>query len=284
MIPANFDYESPRTLGEALALLASREEARVLAGGHSLLPAMKLRFAQPPLLVDLGRIPGLSYIRDARDSIAIGAMTTHAEITGCDLLAAHSPLLAQAAATIGDVQVRNRGTIGGSLAHSDPAADYPAAILALDADLVATSDRGERTIPAQEFFTGLFSTDLKAGEILTEIRIPKTDGLGTAYRKFHHPASGFAVVGVAAIVKRRNGKIDRASVGITGVAENAYRAKAVEEALTNQPSSAIVWAAAHAAEGMEGLSDTFASAEYRQHVAEVYTRRALDAAYVAAEK
>ena len=189
MIPAAFEYESPRTLGEALALLASRADAKLLAGGHSLLPAMKLRVAAPATLIDLGRIDGLSYVRNAGDKIAIGAMTTHAEITGCDLLQMASPLLAETASHIGDVQVRNRGTIGGSLAHADPAADYPAAILALNAEMVAMSDRGERVIAAKNFFTGLMTSALRANEILTEIRVPKTPGAGTAYKKFHHPAS-----------------------------------------------------------------------------------------------
>src|SRR5689334_20919338 len=201
MIPANFDYESPRTLSEALSLLASHEDAKILAGGHSLLPAMKLRLAQPPLLVDIGRVGGLSYIREAGDRIAIGAMTVHAEIAASKLLHQSSPLLALAAAQIGDTQVRNRGTIGGSLAQAHPAADYPAAVQALDADLVTHSRSGERVIPASKFFSGMFTTDLKHDEILTEIRIPKTVGEGVAYKKHHHPASGYAVVGVAVRVK-----------------------------------------------------------------------------------
>ena len=284
MIPASFEYESPRTLGEALSLLASRADAKLLAGGHSLLPAMKLRVAAPATLIDLGRISGLSYIRNAGDKIAIGAMTTHAEIAGCDLLTAASPLLAETAGHIGDVQVRNRGTIGGSLAHADPAADYPAAILALNAEMVAMSDRGERVIAAKNFFTGLMTTALRPHEILTEIRIPKTSGAGTAYKKFHHPASGFAVVGVAAVVKLRGGNIESAAVGITGVGVNAYRASAVEAALRGKPLSAIAHAAGKAAGKGETLSDTYASAEYRRHLAQVFTRRALQAAAEAARK
>jgi carbon-monoxide dehydrogenase medium subunit len=284
MIPASFDYESPRTLGEALALLASRADAKLLAGGHSLLPAMKLRVAAPATLIDLGRIAGLSYIRNAGDRIAIGAMTTHAEIAGCDLLHAASPLLAETAAHIGDVQVRNRGTIGGSLAHADPAADYPAAILALDAEMVAMSERGERILPARKFFTGLMTTALHPNEILTEVRIPKTSGAGTAYNKFHHPASGFAVVGVAAVVKLRGGNVESAAVGITGVGVHAYRATAVEAALRGKPLSAIANAAEKAAGKVEALSDPYASADYRRHLAEVFTRRALEAAAQAAGK
>jgi len=284
MIPAAFEYESPRTLGEALALLASRADAKLLAGGHSLLPAMKLRVAAPATLIDLGRISGLSYVRNAGQQVAIGAMTTHAEIAGCDLLHAASPLLAETATHIGDVQVRNRGTIGGSLAHADPAADYPAAILALDAEMVAMSERGERVIPARKFFTGLMTTALRPSEILTEIRVPKTVGAGTAYKKFHHPASGFAVVGVAAVVKLRRGNIESAAIGITGVGVHAYRAAAVEAALRGKPLSAIATAAEKAAGKVEALGDPYASAEYRRHLAEVFTRRALEAAAKAAGK
>ncbi|MDP9263878.1 MAG: xanthine dehydrogenase family protein subunit M [Acidobacteriota bacterium] len=286
MIPAAFDYESPRTLGEALSLLASRADAKLLAGGHSLLPAMKLRVAAPATLIDLGRIAGLSYIRNAGEQIAIGAMTTHAEIAGSDLLHAASPLLAETAAHIGDVQVRNRGTLGGSLAHADPAADYPAAILALDAEMVAMSERGERIIPARKFFTGLLTTALRANEILTEVRVPKTSGAGTAYKKFHHPASGFAVVGVAAVVRLRRGNVESAAVGITGVGVHAYRAAAVEAALRGKLLSAIgiTHAAEKAAGKIEALGDSYASAEYRRHLAQVFTRRALEAAVKAAGK
>ena len=208
MIAAPFDYESPRTLHEALELLSANADAKLLAGGHSLLPAMKLRVSQPPLLVDLGRIAGLSYVREAGERIAIGGMTTHADVAASEVLLRQSPLLAQTARHIGDVQVRNRGTIGGSLAHADPAADYPAAILALDAELIATSRDGQRTIAAKDFFEGLFTTALQPNEILTEIRVPKTAGAGTAYEKFHHPASGFAVVGVAAVVTTNGGNIE----------------------------------------------------------------------------
>jgi len=173
MIPANFDYESPSTLAEALKLLASREDAKVLAGGHSLLPAMKLRLAQPALLVDIGRIDGLSYIRESNDQILIGAMTTHADIASSKLLQRSSPLLSQAATQIGDTQVRNRGTIGGSLAQAHPGADYPAAVLALDAQIVATGPSGERVIAATDFFTGMFTTALRPDEIIPKSACPR---------------------------------------------------------------------------------------------------------------
>jgi carbon-monoxide dehydrogenase medium subunit len=278
MIPAAFNYESPRTLGEALALLESNPEAKLLAGGHSLLPAMKLRLATPPALIDLGRIPDLDYIRDAGDHVAIGALTPHAAVASSDLLRRMSPLMTEAADSIGDVQVRNRGTLGGSLAQAHPNADYPAAILALDAQIVALSRAGDRVIPASEFFTGIFATALNEKEIITEVRIPKTTAQGVAYRKFAHPASGYAVVGVAAVVRKRGNTIDWGSVGITGVGEIAYRATAVENALKGQPVSAIADAARYAADGIEALGDTFASPDYRRHLATVFTRRALEAA------
>ncbi len=278
MIPASFDYESPRTLDEALSLLTSRDDAKLLAGGHSLLPTMKLRLAAPALLVDLGRVSGLNYIRDAGEKIAIGAMTTHAEIASSDLLHRNSPLLASAAAEIGDVQVRNRGTIGGSLAQAHPSADYPAAILALDAEIVARSKNGERVIPARDFFTGMFTTTLRPDEIITEIRVPKTNGDATAYRKFHHPASGYAVVGVAVLLKTAGVKIENAAIGITGLSQNAYRATAVEQALRGKTAEAIATAAEHAADGAEPMGDTYASRDYRQHLARVMTRRALEQA------
>jgi aerobic carbon-monoxide dehydrogenase medium subunit len=278
MIPASFDYESPHTLSEALNLLADREDAKVLAGGHSLLPAMKLRLAAPPLLVDIGRISGLSYVREGGDRILIGAMTTHAEVVRSEVLHRSSPLLALAAGQIGDIQVRNRGTIGGSLAQAHPAADYPAAVLALDAEIVAHSRSGERVIPAAKFFEGMFTTALRNDEIITEVRVPKTAGEGVAYRKFHHPASGYAVVGVAVRLRKSGGNIESAAVGITGVGPVAYRAAGVESALRGKPLSAVAGAALHAADGVEVLGDYFASAPYRKHLAEVFTRRTLAAA------
>ena len=285
MIPASFDYESPKTLNEAISLLASREDAKLLAGGHSLLPAMKLRLASPALLIDLGRIGGLDYIRDAGDAINIGALTTHATVAASQLLHTSSPLLAQAAENIGDIQVRNRGTIGGSLAQAHPSADYPAAVLALDAQIAVASKSGERVIPARKFFTGMFTTALRPDEIITEIRVPKTAGAGTVYKKFAHPASGYAVVGVAVVVRgASSSKIDDVAVGITGVGEIAFRATAVEDALRGKPASAIPEAAKHAADKIEALGDNYASADYRRHLAQVYTRRALQEALSAKRK
>ncbi|PYY08663.1 MAG: carbon monoxide dehydrogenase [Acidobacteria bacterium] len=284
MIPANFDYESPRTLSEALDLLASRQDAKILAGGHSLLPAMKLRLAAPSVVVDLGRIAGLNHIRESGDRIVIGAMTPHADVASSKILHVACPLLAQAASQIGDVQVRNRGTIGGSLAAAHPAADYPAAVLALDAEIMAVSRSGERSLPATKFFTGMFTTELRPDEIITEVRVPRTEGASVAYKKFHHPASGYAVVGVAVRIKKAGTRIDSAAISITGVGHIAYRATAVENALRGKPLGVIAEAAAHAAEGVEVLSDYYASAEYRRHLATVFTRRALEQALEASGK
>jgi carbon-monoxide dehydrogenase medium subunit len=278
MITANFDYESPRTLGEALDLLSSREDAKILAGGHSLLPAMKLRLAQPTLLVDIGRIGGLNYIRESGDQVRIGALTTHAEVAASPLLRQVSPLLALTASQVGDTQVRNRGTLGGSLAQAHPAADYPAAVLTLDAEIVTQSRSGERVLPIANFFTGMFSTQLRRDEILTEVRVPRTTGENVAYKKFHHPASGYAVVGVAVRLKLSGAKIVSAAVGISGVSDSAYRATAVEIALRGKPTSAIAGAAKQAARGVEVIGDVYASAPYRQHLVTVIARRALEQA------
>lgn len=283
MIPAAFEYHAPKSVDEALRLLERHgDEAKLLAGGHSLLPLMKLRLASPRYVIDLGRVRGLSYIREEDGHIAIGALTSHAEVESSALLREKCPLLSETAAEIGDVQVRNRGTIGGSLAHADPAADYPAAILALDAEIMATSSSGTRTIPATEFFVDLLTTQLRPGEILTEVRVPVlAANTGTAYRKLHQPASGFAIVGVAArITLGSGGKIEDVAVGITGLGAKAYRASSVEKALRGKvPTPKLLSdAAARAAQGVEPLSDIHASAEYRREMAAVYTRRALERA------
>jgi len=286
MIPAQFDYARANTLDEALNLLAQNEDAKILAGGHSLIPAMKLRLTQPPLLVDIGRIKDLSYIREEDGQIRIGAMTTHYQIESSDLLKAICPLLPECASHIGDMQVRNKGTIGGSLAHSDPAADWPAAILALNAELVAVSKNGERTIKADNFFVDLLTTALEPGEILREIRLNK-NGTHQAYVKMPHPASGFAVVGVAAnLTMNGSNECQSASIGITGVSSKAYRASAVESALNGASlnDDTIQSAAAHATDGEDLNGDLFASADYRRHLAEVFTRRAIQAAAIGAAK
>src|SRR5258705_9152710 len=241
MIPAAFDYQAPATIDEALSLLAANpDEAKILAGGHSLIPAMKLRLAQPGLLIDIGRIKDLAYIREEGDQIAIGATTTHYQIESSALLQKICPLLPECAGHIGDVQVRNKGTIGGSVAHSDPAGDWPAAIIALNAQMVAVGANGERTINADDFFVDLLTIALTPGEILREIRVPKPSGRFVhSYQKVRHPASGFAVVGIAlAVGVGADGTCETASVGVTGVASKAYRAAAVEAALKGQKLNA----------------------------------------------
>jgi carbon-monoxide dehydrogenase medium subunit len=281
MIAAQFDYRRANTLDEALSLLAQNEDAKILAGGHSLIPAMKLRLMQPPLLIDIGRIKDLAYIREEEGQIRIGAATTHYQIESSELLKKICPLLPECAGHIGDVQVRNKGTIGGSVAHSDPGGDWPAAIIALSAELVAVSKNGERTIKADDFFIDLLTTALDTNEILREIRINKTScGTAQAYVKMHHPASGFAVVGVAANLSLKAGNCERASIGITGVSAKAYRASAVESALNGAAlnDETIANAAAHAADGVDINGDLFASADYRRHLAAVYTKRAIEAA------
>ncbi len=283
MIPAQFDYQIPTTLEEAVKLLsANPDEAKILAGGHSLIPAMKLRLAQPGLLVDIGRLKDLVYIREEGDQICIGAMTTHYQVESSELLQKICPLLPDCAAQIGDVQVRNKGTIGGSVAHSDPAGDWPAAIIALNAQIIVVGANGERTIAADDFFVDLLTTALEPGEILREIRIPKPGGrFGHSYQKVRHPASGFAVVGVAvALQLDSGGNCESASVGITGVASKAYRAAAVEAALKGKPfdQQTVEAAAGHATDGVDLNSDLYASEDYRQHLAQVYTKRAIQTA------
>lgn len=283
MIPAQFDYQVANTLDEAITILAKDPDgSKVLAGGHSLIPAMKLRLAQPQLLVDIARIKSLSYIREEGDRVLIGATTTHYEIQSSDLLKRICPLLPECAASIGDVQVRNKGTIGGSLAHSDPAGDWPAAAISLGADLVVVGNEGERVIRADDFFVDLLTTALKPSEILREIRIVKPQGrFGQAYQKVPHPASGFAVVGVAmSLVLAADGSCESAGVGITGVATKAYRARAVETALAGNrlDEQTIASAASHVCDGVDPNSDLYASGEYRCHLAQVHTRRAIQTA------
>jgi aerobic carbon-monoxide dehydrogenase medium subunit len=282
MIPVQFDHITAKSLDDALSLLAKhKDDAKILAGGHSLLPAMKLRLAQPKVLIDLGRIKDLSYIREEGGQVHIGAMTTHFQIETSDLLHRICPLLPETAAHLGDMQVRNKGTIGGSLAHSDPAADWPASVIALNAEIVAVGGKGERVIKIDDFFVDLLTTALEPNEILKEIRFatPKSH-TGQCYMKVRHPASGFAVVGVAASLTVDGGKVQAAGVGITGVGPKGYRARGVEQALQGASADAktLSAAAAHVADGISVNTDLFASADYRKSLAQVYTRRALEAA------
>jgi len=277
MIPAAFDYVRPTTLDEALGLLAKYgEDAKVLAGGHSLIPAMKLRLSQPKVVVDIGRLGDLRSISEQDGKIAIGALTTHYEIESSDLLRHSCPLLPEVAGKIGDVQVRNKGTIGGSCAHADPAGDWPAAMLALDAEFEIAGPRGSRTVAAKDFFVDMLTSALESGEILKLIQVPMT-AKTAAYVKFAQKASGFAIAGVAAVVdKARKG----VAVAVTGVAAKAYRAAGTESSLGGLELSetTIATAAQKAADGVDPLSDIHASAEFRAHLARVLAKRALELA------
>ena len=276
-----FNYHRAASVDEALALLQQHGDAALLAGGHSLIPSLKLRLAAPGALVDIGHLGELNYIRQQGGGVAIGAATTHHDVATSSVVAGQAPLLAQAAAVIGDPQVRNMGTIGGSLAHADPAADYPAAVLASGAHIVARSAGGERVIEAGNFFLDLFLTSLQPGEIITEVRIPaQPPGAGACYVKFPHPASRFAVVGCAAVVAGSGGVCAEARVAFTGVANAAFRDAGVEGALAGQPlnGASIDAAAALAAQGVEVLGDSFAGADYRRHLATVFAGRALRSA------
>lgn len=279
MYPAPFTYHAPSSLDETFDLMAQHgDEAKLMAGGHSLLPAMKLRLSMPSHLIDLKNLRGeLRYIRDGGDHIAIGALTTYWMLEDSSLIASKLPLLKQTIQQVGDMQVRNAGTLGGSLAHADPSGDPPAAALALEAALVLRSAEGERVVPANEFFLGFFETALKPGELLTEIRIPLQRGQ-SSYQKFKHPASGYAVCGVAAVVEASGGTVTHARIGITGIAGSAYRATAAEEALIGKGPEAIETAAAQATEGVEVIGDSFADADYRRHLAKTLVAKALRAA------
>jgi carbon-monoxide dehydrogenase medium subunit len=279
MYPVPFEYHRAGSVDEALALLGRfGESARLLAGGHSLLPLMKLRLAEPRHLVDIRRIPGLSGVREEGGVLVIRAATPHQVLEHSPLVRQRLPMLSEAAAQIGDAQVRNMGTIGGSLAHADPAADLPAVMLALGAELVAIGPRGRRAIPVDGFFVKLFTTSLSPGELLTEVRVPLPPaGSGGAYAKFPHPASRYAVVGVAALLTVSGRKITAARVAITGVGAKAIRASATEAALVGQPADAGVVAAAaeRAAQGLTARSDPRMDPEYWRALAVTFTRRAV---------
>jgi carbon-monoxide dehydrogenase medium subunit len=268
MIPVGFAYERPATLDGALALLAEHgEDATVLAGGHSLLPVMKLRLGAPEVVIDIGRLPELRYIQVQGDEVAIGAGTRHRDVEASDVLGSDVPLLAAVARTVGDPQVRHRGTIGGSLAHADPASDLPAAVLALDATIVLRSPRGERQVPATGFYTGMFSSVKEPDELIVEIRVQRTGSAGWAYEKFTRRANDWAIVGVAVVDGR---------VGLVNMGASPLRASATEAALADGAS--IDEAAALADQGTDPQTDVSATAEYRRHLARLLTRRALTTA------
>jgi carbon-monoxide dehydrogenase medium subunit len=283
MYSADFDYHRARSLADAQRLLAAHPGAKLLAGGHSLIPLMKLRLATPPAVIDIGRIPELRGISRSGDTIRIGALTTHAELAASTDLQKSAAALAEAAALVGDPAVRSRGTIGGNVAHADPASDLPTALVALDARITAIGPKGTRTISAEDFFTGIMSTALAEDEVVSEIVVPASvPGQGSAYVKFAHPASRYAVVGAAALVSMQEDQCRAARVAVGGLLPHATRAKAVEAALVGKPGTAATIEAAaaqlHADLGDQVSGDIYASAEYRAAVSPVYVKRAVAAA------
>lgn len=282
MIPGSFEYYAPRSIDDAVKFLAAhRDDVKVLSGGQSLLPLMKMRLAKPGFVVDIGRIPGLDTITEEGDHLIIGALVTHAQIEASELLQKKCPLLPQTATTIADVQVRNRGTLGGSIAHADPAGDWPAAIIALDAEIKVTGPNGERWVKCDEFFLGLLMSVLEPDELVTAIKVPVTGNDKTAYTKAAPRSSGFAVVGVAVrIGLDGSGNCSRAAIGITGVTDKAYRPQRVEQMLTGKKldTTTIETAAAEATRNIEVIEDINGSAEYRTHLTEVFLARAIQEA------
>jgi aerobic carbon-monoxide dehydrogenase medium subunit len=279
MIPASFDYLRPSSIEEAVqAYAAAGEDAKILAGGQSLLPILRLRMAYPELVIDLGGIGQLTGVTDDGEGIVIGAMTTHADILSNELIARHAPLVAQATETVADRQVRNRGTFGGSLAHADPAGDLPAVALALDAELRVHGPAGERSIAARDFFLDYLTTALEPGEILTAVRIPKLgEGWSTHYEKLNRVAQAWSIVAVAAAVRRSDGTIAEARIGLTNMASTPLRAAACEQLLAGAPATveSVSRASASAAEGTSAPSDLSAKADYREHLVTVLTKRAV---------
>lgn len=283
MFPASFGYVAAHSVEEALQLLTEHGEgAKLLAGGHSLIPAMKLRLSSPRTLIDLRTVTGLRGVRMDGNTLMIGALTVHTDVASAELVRKHLPGLADAASVIGDVQVRNRGTIGGSVAHADPGADFPVILTALNASFVLQSTSGNRTVAADDFFIDFYTTAMKPNEVLTEIRVPlPTSGTGTAYVKLPHPASGYVVVSVGALITRQpSGVCALARVAVGGLGGSPIRAVASETELQGKSLTpdVIAAAAAKAAEETDPEGDTYASAEYKRHVATVYARRAIEAA------
>ena len=284
MYPAAFDYHAPGTIKEALDLLGKhKDDAKLLAGGHSLIPMMKLRLAQPKHLIDLGKVKGLGGVKEEKGVIVVGAMTTHWEVESSKVLKAKVPVVSETAAVIGDPAVRNKGTIGGSLAHADPAADMPATAVALGFEFVCEGAKGKRTVKVDDWFKGLMTTAIKDNEVLTTIRIPVWGpGSGACYMKFPHPASRFAIVGVCAAltIDKKTGNCTKAGIGVTGAGTKAVRAKGVEAALLNKKLDAatIEAAAQKAADGVDVQADLQGSVEYKAHLCRVFAKRAVEAA------
>jgi carbon-monoxide dehydrogenase medium subunit len=275
MIPAPFDYEVADSVEQAVELLGTREDAKLLAGGHSLLPLMKLRLARPATLIDIGRIAGLAGVSDAGDHLAVGALTRLRELERDPLAQQHCPILAYTASLVGDPQVRNRGTVGGTIAHGDPASDLPVICLTLDATLVARGRGGERTIAAKDFFQGFFETALAPDEVLTEVRVPKTGAAGWSYLKFRQRSLDWATVGVAAVVTAQDGSVGEARIGLTNMGQTPLRAAAAEAALAGAPRDGVAAAAERADEGTDPPADTWASPDFRRHLSRVLTGRAV---------
>lgn len=282
MIPADFDYIRAASVDEAVTALAEHgDEAKVLAGGHSLLPLMKLRLAYPEVLVDIGRVPELRGVRDDGDALVIGAATTHQDVVDSELVRTHCPVLGEATAMVGDPQVRHRGTIGGAVAHGDAAGDLPAVMVALEAQVILRGPSGERTVAATDFFVDYLETAADDDELLTAVRVPKLgQGWSGNYQKFNRVAQAWAIVGVCALVHRRNGSITEARVGLTNMATTPVRATATERALAGASVDvdAVRAAAGHAAEGTDAPADLNAQPDYREHLARVLTGRAVERA------
>lgn len=279
MIPAQFDYHSPTTVEEAVSLLTQAgDDVKVLAGGQSLIPVLRLRLAAPEVLIDLGRVDGLSGVRDDGDAIEIGAMTSHHTVANDPLVAEHARLISEAVHTVGDPQVRHRGTFGGALVHADPAGDLPATALALDAQFTISGAGGTRTVPASDFFEDLFTTAVGEDEILTHVRVPKHTGWGADYQKFTRVSQQWSIVGVAATVRMEGSTIAEARVGLTNMGSTPIRAHSVEAAVAGASDDAIDAAAASAADGTNPPTDLNGDSEYRKHLATVLTARALRAA------
>ena len=279
MIPAQFDYVRASSVDEAVAALSEHgDDAKVIAGGQSLIPLLRLRLAYPEVLVDVGRVAEMSGIRDEGDHLVIGARTTHHDVMHDLLVREHAGLIAETTETVADPAVRHRGTFGGALSHADPAGDLPAVALALEAQMVVAGPRGRRTVPASEFFVDYLQTAVQPDEVLVEVRVPKHTGWGFRYEKFHRVAQSWAIVGVAAVVRRDNGSVAEVRVGLTNMGSTPIRARGVEEVAAGSSPDALAQAAERAAEGTSPPSDLNGKADYREHLARVLTGRALAAA------
>ncbi len=278
MIPAAFDYEVAESVEHAIELLGTKEDAKLLAGGHSLLPLMKVRLARPATLVDICRVAGLAGVREDGEHLVVGALTRHHDLNHDSLAQEHCPLLAHAAGLVGDPQVRHRGTLGGALAHGDPSGDLPTVALTLDAQIVVRGSGGERTIAAADFFRGVYETALAPDELIVEVRFPRSASAGWSYIKFRRRSVDWATVGVAAVVEGSNGTIGTTRIGLTNMGSTPLRATAVEQALQGAPRDGVAAAAEQADSGTNPPADTMASSDFRRHLSRVLTARAVEEA------